>query len=312
MREDCTEGTLRTVDLFAGCGGMSLGFSQAGFDVVVALENWDKAISCYQENFSHPIVKMDLSDVESAVALLKSYHPQLVIGGPPCQDFSHAGQRKEGKNANLTVCYAQIVTSLNPDYFVFENVDRAKKSISYARAKSILSSAGYHIAEVILDASLCGVPQKRRRFFAIGAKHDDIYKIDNIISNSISTKPLSVKDYMGDELNINFFYRHPRNYNRRGIFSVNEPSPTIRGVNRPIPAGYLGHASDPVSKFHDVRPLSTRERARIQTFPETFILTGTKTDQEQLIGNAVPVNLAYFIATCLRKIIDFHRGESST
>ena len=100
-----------------------------------------------------------------------------------------------------------------------------------------------------------------------------------------------------DSLGLDYYYRHPRNYSRRGIFSIDEPSPTVRGVNRPLPPGYKKHSGDPKNiNLSDVRPLTTIERSYLQTFPDTFKFNGTKTNLEQMIGNAVPVNLAEFVA----------------
>ena len=84
---------MKVIDLFAGCGGLSLGFEKAGFEVVAACEWWDAALACYKENFTHPALKVDLSDVDNAVEVIKGYSPEMIIGGPPCQDFSHAGKR---------------------------------------------------------------------------------------------------------------------------------------------------------------------------------------------------------------------------
>lgn len=101
-----------------------------------------------------------------------------------------------------------------------------------------------------------------------------------------------------------YYYRHPRNYNRRGIFSIDEPSPTIRGVNRPIPPGYKLNSCDPENiNLKNIRPLTTKERSLIQTFPKNFIFEGSKTDLEQMIGNAVPVNLAKFVGSSLLEYI---------
>ena len=118
----------------------------------------------------------------------------------------------------------------------------------------------------------------------------------------MSDQPTTVRDWFGDTLNTETYYRHPRSYARRGIFSIDEPSPTIRGVNRPIPTGYPGHPGDagPISQ---TRPLTTRERASIQTFPEDFRFISSKTDTEQMIGNAVPVELAHFIARAIAETL---------
>lgn len=111
------------------------------------------------------------------------------------------------------------------------------------------------------------------------------------------------REYFGDELGFEYYYRHPRNYNRRAIFSIDEPAPTMRGVNRPVPKGYPGHPNDACKLNSSVRALTTAERALIQTFPKDFIWVGNKTDTEQMIGNAVPVKLAEFVASALLQFI---------
>ena len=101
------EANITAVDLFAGCGGMSLGFEKAGVDVVAAYDNWDAAIDVYRANFEHPVFKRDLSDV-SVAEEVSSFSPDIIIGGPPCQDFSQAGKRSEdGGRAILSVRYAR-------------------------------------------------------------------------------------------------------------------------------------------------------------------------------------------------------------
>ncbi|MDR3282442.1 MAG: DNA (cytosine-5-)-methyltransferase, partial [Candidatus Methanoplasma sp.] len=217
---------MRTVELFSGCGGMSLGFSNAGFDVVAAYECWDAAIECYRENFGHPVRKADLSDVASAVDSIKGDRPDLIIGGPPCQDFSAAGKRVESGRASLTKCYAMIVAAVKPPYFVMENVDRSLKSEAYAEARRIFKDAGYGLTERILDASLCGVPQKRKRLICVGALGQGDGFADEHIDRRIAKTPLTLRGYFGDGLGFEHYYRHPRNYSRRAVFSIDEPAPT--------------------------------------------------------------------------------------
>lgn len=295
---------LRAIDLFAGCGGLSKGFELADIDVVAAIENWQPAIDCYKANFDHPVFKQDLSDVCSAVELIEKYEPDLIIGGPPCQDFSHAGKRIEADRASLTDSYADIIASLRPRYFVMENVARAQKSNAYASARATFKKAGYGLTERVLTASYCGAPQRRKRFFCIGALGEEDGFLDAILTKNLSEQEMTVRDYLGDQLDTEFYYRHPRNYNRRAIYSIDEPAPTMRGVNRPIPSGYPGHPKDACKVGPQVRPLTTLERSLIQTFPANFKWVGSKTDREQMIGNAVPVNLGKYVATALKQYIN--------
>lgn len=290
---------MKALDLFCGCGGLSLGFQKAGFEIVGAYDAWQLAIDTYSANMSHQATFYDLSDVEGFLKETQKKKFDIIFGGPPCQDFSSAGNRKERDRANLTTSYAEIIAAAKPLYFVMENVVRTRNSKAYQQARKLFSSAGYGLTEMVLDASYCGVPQVRKRFFCIGALNESDGFMEEILKKSMDSKRMTVRDYFGNELGVENYYRHPRNYNRRAVFSVDEPSMTIRGVNRPIPEGYKGHHGDtaPIDKY--LRPLTTQERSRIQTFPANFKWLGSKTDAEQMIGNAVPVNLASFVAKCI-------------
>ncbi|MGB2768123.1 MAG: DNA (cytosine-5-)-methyltransferase [Candidatus Zixiibacteriota bacterium] len=298
---------LKTVDLFSGGGGLSLGFMNAGYDVVAAYDNWLPAIFLYKSNFKHPIYNIDLSSKEAAESI-REFGTNIIIGGPPCQDFSSAGKRDENLGrADLTIVFANIIKGILPSFFVMENVERAIKSKTFAKTKHIFKEAGYGLSIRILDASLCGVPQLRKRLFVIGQLNGSDGFLDSLLDSRLSSKPMTLRDYFGSSLGLEHYYRHPRSYKRRGIFSIDEPSPTVRGVNRPIPNGYPGHPGDPSPITEKTRPLTTKERSMVQTFPESFILAGNKTDVEQIIGNAVPVKLAEYVALGLKEYF-LHQG----
>jgi DNA (cytosine-5)-methyltransferase 1 len=294
---------METVDLFSGCGGLSLGFQNAGFEILAAFDKWEPAVKVYRDNFNHPIYDTDLGS-EEGLEFVKSLKPQMIIGGPPCQDFSSAGKRDETLGrADLTISYANIVASAKPEWFVMENVERITKSHILKEALQIFKKAGYGISYQVLDASFCGVPQSRKRFFLVGHKHSTDNFLNPYFNKNLSSKQMTLFDHFGKSLGVEYYYRHPRSYARRGIFSIYEPSPTIRGVNRPIPKGYTKHEGDPVEISDKVRPLTTKERSLIQTFPEDFIFNGSKTDLEQIIGNAVPVKLGEYVANCIKEYI---------
>lgn len=116
---------------------------------------------------------------------------------------------------------------------------------------------------------------------------------------------MSVRDYFqrnNYELDFDFYYRHPRSYARRAIFSVDQPAPTIRGVNRPKLPEYVPHPGD-AAPPENVNALSFRQRSYIQTFPANYIFSGSQAENEQMIGNAVPVNLAAHVARALSAYI---------
>ncbi len=287
---------MKVIDLFSGCGGLSLGFQTAGYEILAAFDNWESAIKVYKENFDHPIYSIDLSSLE-AINELKKYDADIIIGGPPCQDFSSAGKRNEmlGR-ADLTIYFANIVATVKPKWFVMENVEQIIKTSTLKKAKEIFKNAGYGLSQIILNANLVGVPQNRKRFFLLGELNATNNTIDYLLQKNINNKPMTIYDYLGDSFATEYYYRHPRSYQRRGIFSIYEPSPTIRGVNRPIPPNYKFHKGDVVQDLSKVRPLTTKERSLIQTFPDNFLFFGTKSDMEQMIGNAVPVKLAEYVA----------------
>ena len=295
----------RVIDLFAGCGGLSLGFQNAGFNIVAAYDNWDEAIKIYQKNFNHPIFKRDLSYTEDLSDLIQ-YQPDIIIGGPPCQDYSSAGHRDEELGrAKLTISYAEIIDGIRPYYFVMENVPNIQKSEKLTQVLDIFTQAGYGISRMVLDASKCGVPQKRKRYIVIGGLGEKDGFLDELLLKGQSKHSMTMRDYFGDSLGFEYYFRVPRSYTRRGIFSIDEPATTVRGVDRPVPIGYHGHPNDPIPLNPTIRTLTPLERSWVQTFPRNFDWgNASKTNLNQAIGNAVPVKLAEYIANCLKTYID--------
>jgi DNA (cytosine-5)-methyltransferase 1 len=232
----------RVIDLFSGCGGLSLGMEQAGFKLVAAFDSWDIAIKSYRQNFSHEAHTVDLAAL-GARSHLEQYQANIIVGGPPCQDFSSCGLRDETRgNANLTLVFANLVTTLKPHFFIMENVARFARTTTYQQARAMFKKAGYGLSEKILNANDSGVPQNRYRFFWIGECGGEDNAVAPYLNAPKRDRPLTVRDYFRHHslpLEIEHYYRHPRSYRRRAIFSIDEPSPTIRGANRPIPLAAL-------------------------------------------------------------------------
>lgn len=165
MREE----KLKTIDLFCGCGGLTAGFAAAGFENLAGYDFWQPAIDNYNANLEDHAYMLDLSDTEAVKKELSQYIGKIdgIIGGPPCQDFSTAGNRKEGDRADLTVKYAEIVMMIEPKFFVMENVPQSIKSKAYNKAMGILEQK-YGISRRVIDASRVGVPQARKRLITVG------------------------------------------------------------------------------------------------------------------------------------------------
>lgn len=171
-----------------------------------------------------------------------------------------------------------------------ENVPAVRNSTAFSKAMEIYKSAGYGLTQKVLDASYCGVPQTRKRFILIGHLNATDGFMEKYLDAGLSSKPMSM------------YYMHPRSYQRRAVFSIYEPSATIRGINRPIPSNYKPHPADKANIAEGVRALTSKERSFLQTFPEEFVFQGKPSDIELAIGNAVPVNLAEYVA---KRIIEY-------
>lgn len=296
---------MKAIDLFAGCGGMSLGFEQAGIEIMAAFDKWQPAVDIYRANFNHPIFNKDLSDDDS-VDFIKSYEPDLIMGGPPCQDYSIAGKREQGERANLTIRFGQIVFQVKPLWVVFENVYNIERFSTLPKLKAMLKEAGYGLTSMVMDASRCGVPQARKRFIMIGRIGTEDGFLEELLKRDFAPKQMTVRDYLGNRLGTQYYYMHPRSYARRAVFSIDEPSATIRGINRPIPNNYKRHPADAAEIKDGVRALTSKERSYLQSFPDSFKFPGSKTNVELAIGNAVPPALANYVA---RHILEYEKNH---
>ena len=168
-----------------------------------------------------------------------------------------------------------------------ENVPTIQKSEKLGIVIKMFQEAGYGLTQMVLDASKCGVPQKRKRFVVIGELNGQDGFLSDYLIKGQSSKSMTLRDYFGDSLGFEYYFRVPRSYSRRGIFSIDEPSMTIRGVDRPVPKGYTGHPGDPVPLTDDIRTLTYQECSWIQTFPKNFDWgTSSKTNLNQAIGIA--------------------------
>ncbi|NMG39768.1 DNA cytosine methyltransferase [Chelativorans sp. ZYF759] len=235
---------MRAVELFCGAGGMSLGLKRAGFEIIQAYDAWRPAVEAYRRNVGPHVWQVDLKDIFRFGPMLASLSPDMVVGGPPCQDFSSAGQRVERENAALTRAFAMLVAIARPEWFVMENVARASSSKAWADARGMLVKAGYGLTEAKLDASWYGVPQVRKRLFVIGRLGEAHGFLETALAAAKSPRQMTVRDMLGDGLG-DAFYAHPRMPGKRGLWSADEPAPTMRASSRrPMPEGYRMHPDD--------------------------------------------------------------------
>lgn len=277
-------GILRVVDLFCGGGGMSLGLKNAGFDMIQAYDNWQPAIDTYRENIGHHIWKHDLNDIVGVGSMLANLQPDMIAGGPPCQDYSVAGERQEGQNASMTKAFAMLVTIARPQWFLMENVEQARNSKAWSEARTMLQRAGYGLTEAKLDASYYGVAQARKRLFVIGRQGER----DGFLTSALMTARSKSQTTLGDLFGANCppIFLYPRFRMNKAVWQPYEPAPTVIASSwRPIPDGRE------VPEGTIVPTLA--QMGQLQGFPSNWKWAGnSKHECMKLIANAVPAPLA--------------------
>lgn len=171
---------MKIIDLFSGIGGLSLGFEQAGFDIISAVDTWSDAIKTYNHNRKDKVGKvMSVEEFNSTIlpSILDQHHITGIIGGPPCQGFSTVGRREIDDPRNkLYLDFYKTVAIAQPDFFVIENVKGMLTLNKGAFVKDLIkrfgeNGLGYTISYQLLNAADYGIPQNRYRVFYIGMKN---------------------------------------------------------------------------------------------------------------------------------------------
>lgn len=181
---------MNVIDLFAGCGGLSLGFEMAGFNIPVAIEKDEWASETYKNNHKNTkVITRDITEVLNLSSILPDPTMKIdgIIGGPPCQGFSLSGNRDKNDPRNsLFMEFVRFVKHFSPDFFVMENVTGilSMKTKNGESVKELIlnefSVAGYNVEIYTLNAAEFGVPQSRIRVFFIGLKKRIPYNKDTL------------------------------------------------------------------------------------------------------------------------------------
>lgn len=185
----------RILDLFSGCGGMSLGFEAAGFEVALAIDTWSDAIKTYNHNHSSPVGKvMDIKELdnEQIDSIISDGPITGVIGGPPCQGFSTVGTRDvEDERNHLYMEYYRVVKKIKPKFFVIENVQGMLTLAKGAFKDDVVnrfSALGYKVSYSLLNAKDFGIPQHRKRIFFVGIMEGEFVFPDGSAIPDVTTK----------------------------------------------------------------------------------------------------------------------------
>lgn len=310
--------TLNVLDLFCGCGGMSKGLSDAGLNIVAGIDIWDKAVESYNNNFEHQAYCEDLTELPpekfNELYNTENKNIDILVGGPPCQSFSIAGKRDKDDPRNaLFMEYVKYLDYFNPKAFIMENVIGmlSKKTETGEKVIDIIMeqlSRNYNCIINKLYASDFEVPQNRRRTIIIGIRKDlniipnepepvikskeDRMPVKNIL---LAKTDVDNSYYLSEKAIQGIINKKQRSKERGAGFGaqfldLNKPSYTI-------PARYWKDGYDALVRYSDteIRRLSILELKRIQSFPDDFVLVGSKKDMIMQIGNAVASRFAFHL-----------------
>ncbi|HRH33316.1 MAG TPA: DNA cytosine methyltransferase [bacterium] len=311
------------ISLFAGCGGLDLGFignfnflgkkyKKRNFEIVWANDIDAAACQTFRNYFKHDIICGDISkilDNRQEVNLFDKPLPlkaDVVLGGFPCQDFSHAGKRKgfDSKRGMLYQSMAEVIKRTRPLVFLAENV-RGLLTMNKGEAiKTIIkdfSALGYNVVYKLLTAADYGVPQIRQRVIIVGTRKDKLPPFEHPAPILTEENWVTLKDAIGDLESVeeggvpNHFWSKAKMNKGQGnsVVAANKPGPTMR----------TEHHGNIEWHWNRTRRLSAREAARIQSFPDDFIFYPSTSGAYKQIGNAVPPVLAWHVATAIEDFL---------
>ena len=314
------------LDLFCGCGGMTKGLTDAGLNVIAGIDFWDKAVESYNQNFEHEGICADLTKLSPAEFDERyNNNPKreidCIVGGPPCQAYSIAGRRdKNDPRASLFMEYVRYLNYFNPKSFIMENVIgilsvKTKENEKVIDIIMSLLEVNYNCVICKLYASDFEVPQNRRRTIIFGIRKDlnIIPTVPEQILTNETRIPVSTILIPESEVEQSYYLskkaldgikakREKSIENKNGFgaqyLDLDKPSYTI-------PARYWKDGYDALVKYSEnkVRRLTILELKRIQSFPDDYILMGSKKEQIMQIGNAVACRFAYHLGKHLIKML---------
>ena len=328
---------MKIISLFSGCGGLDLGFERAGFDIPIANEYDPTIWETYKIN--HPSTKLIEGDIRN---IQESDFPDDIdgiIGGPPCQSWSEAGSLRgiNDSRGKLFYDYIRILKSKQPKFFLAENVSGMLANRHSEAVRNIIEmfkECGYDLTVSLVNAKDYGVPQERRRVFYIGFRRDLGVRFkfpvgstadekkrltlrDTIWDLQYTAVPAGARNYHNPKaINNNEFFTgaySPIFMSRNRVKGWDEQAFTVQASGRQCQL----HPQAPKMKFIEqnkrefvkgkeylYRRMTIREIARIQGFPDDFKFIYNYTDDAyKMIGNAVPVNLAYEVAVAIKEAL---------
>jgi len=333
--------TYKSIELFAGAGGMAIGMQKAGINHIL-LNDFDK-YACMTLKKNRPDWNVIHGDIININFTQYNEKIDLITGGFPCQSFSYAGKKRGIEDTRGTLFYefARALKESKPKVFLAENV---RGLLSHNKGETlktmieVFESMGYHVlTPKVLKAIHFRVPQKRERLFIVGIKkeyaknvtfvwpkeYSTIYTLkdalkkselyDSDVKPSIGQKYPTKKEEILKLIPAGGYWkdlplRLQKEYMMKSFYLGGGKTGIARRISWDEPCLTLtcSPAQKQTERCHpdETRPFQVREYARIQTFPDEWIFEGSMNQQYKQIGNAVPVNLAYALGTSLIKLLD--------
>lgn len=231
------------LDLFCGAGGLSLGFQWAGWRHVASFDNDVDALETYRLNICERAFRLDLSEEGAWKHVVDAVHshregpgaPLILLGGPPCQGFSTAGNRRsmDDRRNHLFKSYAAVLSTLQPSAFIFENVPgllNMQKGAILNQIISLLEASGYSIQQWLLNAEEFSIPQRRKRLFLVGSH-----------KGSRPPEPPEALTYFGEKSLLQF--RLPK------VWSVRDALNDLPSISHAEDGSHLPYRKDPENAF---------------------------------------------------------------
>lgn len=303
----------KVISLFSGAGGLDLGFHQAGFEIIWA-NDFDKfAVQTYKENFTNNIILDDINNIN----LSEIPDTDVIIGGFPCQPFSMMGSQLGFEDTRGTVFFTivkLIKTMINrgnkPKVIVLENVRRLLThdgGNTFNVIKNVLEKElNYKVFYKVLNSANFGVPQTRNRIFIVCFDKKDINfefpkEIDLALTmQDLLEKNVDEKYFLSEKLLKTILSNGSGNYKAKSEIDLKIARPlcsTMHKMHRACQDNY-------VTDNGKVRRLTPREAARLQGFPDSFIIPVSDTQAYRQFGNAVTVNVARSIAHSILEVLN--------
>lgn len=327
---------IKVASLFCGCGGMDLGviggftylekeYCENPFEIVYSVDNDEYCTKIYNDNFNHKCIVKDVRDIN--IDDIPQF--DMLIGGFPCQSFSISAQNPprlgyKDERGMLFFEMVKILKARRPRFFIAENVKgilSANKGQAFPMIIKEFSDAGYTVIHKLLNSSEYGVPQKRERVIIIGFREvEDFSKFHfpakvkhserKVLGDVIDTESDRDEALFFSEKAVAGMLAVREKMNKGRAMSLTEPCNTISAHLAKVSL----NSTDPVFMVGDrYRRFSTREAARIQSFPDDFKLASVShIRQYKAIGNAVPPVLMWHIVHALQKVLTVHQVNFQT